>query len=58
MNIPFFKMTAEEQATSKGMLAGWGCVAFGGYLMLNGSQEFGWGAMLYGFSVLGIRDAN
>jgi len=57
MNIPFFKMTAEEQAKSKAMLAGWGCLGFGGYLMLNSMPEFGWAAIIYGFSVLGIRDA-
>jgi hypothetical protein len=57
MKVPFFNMTAGDQVKSKGMWAGWGCVGFGVYLMLNGSQEFGWGIALYGFSVLGLRDA-
>lgn len=57
MNIPFFKMSAADQAKSKAMIAGWGCIGFGTYLILTGSQDFGWGVILYGFSVLGIRDA-
>lgn len=57
MNIPGFKMPAEKIVVSKGMLAGIGCIVFGGYLILKNHHEFGWAMCLYGFSVLGIRDA-
>lgn len=56
MNIPGFKMPVGDIIVSKAMIAGVGSVGFGVYLILKGSQDFGWGAVLYGFSVLGIRD--
>lgn len=56
MNIPGFRTSAEDMATSKAMLAGIGLVGFGAYLVYNGSQEFGYAMLLNGLGYLGVRD--
>jgi len=50
-------MTAKEQVKSKGMIAGYGLIVFGGYLIYSGSQDFGYAMILNGFGMIGIRDS-
>lgn len=57
MKVPGFKKPADEIIKSKAMIAGIGLVAFGGYMIYTGSQEFGYAMLLNGFGYLGIRDA-
>jgi hypothetical protein len=57
MKIPGFKTPAEEMATSKTMLAGFGLIGFGAYLIYSGSQEFGYAMLLNGFGYIGVKDA-
>lgn len=52
------KMPIKNQVKSKGMLAGWGMVALGVYLISQGNNELGVSQILFGLGVLGIRDAN
>lgn len=56
MNIPLFNMPIEKMVVSKGMVAGLGLLALGGYIMVNGNQEFGFAIILNGLGLLGIRD--
>lgn len=51
------KMPVNKQIKSKGMLAGYGLIAFGGYLIYTGSQEFGYAMLLNGLGLIGVRDA-
>jgi hypothetical protein len=57
MKVLGFNTPAEKMVKSKAMLAGIGLVAFGGYLMYQGNNEFGYAMVLNGFGYLGIRDA-
>ncbi len=51
-------MPAEKILVSKGMLSGLGLIGFGAYLVVDGSQDFGFGMMMAGFGMMGIRDSN
>lgn len=51
------KMPVKDQVKSKGMIAGYGLIAFGGYLIYSGSHDFGYAMLLNGFGMIGIRDA-
>ncbi len=57
MKVPMFKMSAKEIATSKAMVAGFGLIGLGVYMITQGMQEFGYGVILNGFGYIGIRDA-
>ena len=52
------KMPVKDQIKSKAMIAGYGLVIFGGYLIYSGSQEFGYAMLLNGLGYIGVRDAN
>ena len=56
MKIPGFKTDLGDMVISKGMIAGGGLVAFGVYLILKDSQDFGYAMLLNGFGLMGIRD--
>jgi len=56
MKIPLFNTPIEKMVISKGMLAGFGLLILGGYIMSTGSQEFGFAIILNGLGLLGIRD--
>ena len=56
MKIPLFNTPLEKIVFSKGMVAGFGLVALGGYIMNTGNQEFGFAIILNGLGLLGIRD--
>lgn len=51
-------MTVKESLGSKAMLAGYGLVCLGGYMMfaLN-MNEFGLGVIMNGLGYIGVRDA-
>ena len=55
MKIPLFNTPLEKIVVSKGMLAGIGLLALGVYVMQT-NQEFGYGIILNGLAILGIRD--
>lgn len=55
MKLPLFKTPLEKIILSKGMIAGIGLVALGIYVMQT-NTEFGYGILLNGMAVLGIRD--
>jgi len=56
MKIPLFNTPIEKMVISKGMIAGFGLIALGGYVMSGGNQEFGFAIILNGLGLLGIRD--
>lgn len=55
MKLPLFNTPLEKIVVSKGMIAGMGLVVLGIYVMQT-SPEFGYGIILNGLAVLGIRD--
>jgi len=55
MKLPLFNTPLEKIIVSKGMIAGIGLVVLGIYVMQSNS-EFGYGILLNGLAVLGIRD--
>ncbi len=55
MKIPLFNTPLEKIIISKGMIAGIGLIVLGIYVMRSNS-EFGYGIILNGLAVLGIRD--
>jgi hypothetical protein len=57
MKIPMFNMTPMQIFKSKSMLAGLGLVFLGGYMIKTGSAEFGFGIIMNGLGIMGIRDA-
>lgn len=50
-------MTVGQSLTSKGMLAGYGLVALGAFLVWQKQYEFGVGVVMNGLGIMGIRDA-
>lgn len=55
MKIPLFNTPIEKIVFSKGMIAGFGLIALGGYIMTGGNQEFGFAIILNDLGLLGIR---
>ncbi len=55
MKIPLFNTPLEKMILSKGMISGIGLIVLGFYVMQT-NQEFGYGIVLNGLAVLGIRD--
>ncbi len=55
MKIPLFNTPLEKIIVSKGMIAGIGLLALGVYVMQT-NPEFGYGIILNGLAILGIRD--
>lgn len=51
------KTPIKNQIKSKGMIAGWGMVAFGIYLIIDGKSNEGFQSIGLGFGIVGIRDA-
>lgn len=56
MKLPLFNTPIEKIVISKGMVAGFGLIALGGYVMNGGNLEFGFAIILNGLGLLGIRD--
>lgn len=51
-------MTVKQSIKSKGMLAGYGLIALGIYLIVGKEMaEFGLGVIMNGLGIMGIRDA-
>jgi hypothetical protein len=50
-------MSAAQQIKSKGMIAGWGLVVFGIYLIIDDKSTEGFQSLGLGLGILGIRDA-
>ena len=56
MKVIGFKTELKDMVVSKGMIAGFGLIGFGAYLIYSGSQDFGYVMLLNGLGYLGIRD--
>ena len=52
-----FKKTINEILQSKAMLAGIGLIGLGGYMISQGDNQFGFGIIMNGLGIMGIRDA-
>ena len=53
----FKNMTAKESLKSKGMLAGYGLMGLGVYMIFDGQNEFGMGLIMTGLGIMGLRDS-
>ena len=51
------KTPINKQIKSKGMIAGWGLLGFGIYLIIDGKSNEGFQSIGLGLGILGIRDA-
>ena len=47
----------KAQIKSKGMIAGWGLIGFGVYLIIDGKSNEGFQSIGLGLGIVGIRDA-
>jgi len=51
------KTPIKKQIKSKGMIAGYGLILFGGYLVYTGKSNEGFQSMGIGLGIIGLRDA-
>lgn len=51
------KTPIKDQVKSKGMVAGWGLILFGGYLIFSEKSTEGFQSIGIGLGIIGVRDA-
>jgi hypothetical protein len=51
------KTPVKNQIKSKGMIAGYGLIGFGVYLIIDGKSTEGFQSIGLGLGIIGIRDA-